>query len=376
MELLESGCRSCEFWSGMLISVQQCVLITDSQGHVLFANEAAGKTFGCSSSEIQGGHLSRFIIPEDIEHLLPNLLYIAQKGNTFNGEIMLARKDNSHFIAHLSLQPQVEPKSGETLLFFCIQDIHKQKEMERRLSRSYYPDLIKIAEGIAHEIRNPLVGIGGFAQRLIKVCGESADTHAYFEHMMKSLQKIEKLIQKVETFAKLPKPVMEKVKLREVVEKAVGACSLRLEERTISLSLEVEDVQLCIDSDQIARAISIFIENALDAISLEGGIHLGVAVKGDWAVISVKDNGKGISEEELPYVFNPFFSTKSDGAGIDLAIVKRIAESHGGTVEVSSVLHEGATFSLKLPIEKRRTIRSFRLEDQGEHAIGQAPFGD
>ncbi|MHC1725713.1 MAG: nitrogen regulation protein NR(II) [Syntrophobacteraceae bacterium] len=376
MELLESGCRSCEFWSGMLISVQQCVLITDSEGRVLFANKAAGKTFGCSLSEMQGLHLSQFITPEDIEHLFPNLLYIAQKGNTFRGEIMLTRKDESRFIAHLSLQPHVEPKSGETLFFLCIEDIQKQKEMERRFTRSYYPDLIKIAEGIAHEIRNPLVGIGGFGQRLFKVCSNDPDTHTYFEHMMRNVKKIENLIQKVEFFAKLPKPMMEKTVLSDVVGNVVEGCRAKLEARTITVSLEVENVELCIDRDLIARALSIFIENAMDAISAGGNIKVGAAVDEDQAIIFVLDNGKGISEEDLPYIFNPFFSTKSDGAGIDLAIVKRIAESHGGTVDVKSALHEGTTFFLKLPIEKRRTIRSYRLEEQKTGGMTQTPFGD
>ncbi|MBW2168958.1 MAG: hypothetical protein JRG69_06820, partial [Deltaproteobacteria bacterium] len=73
------------------------------------------------------------------------------------------------------------------------------------------------------------------------------------------------------------------------------------------------------------------------------------------------DAGSGISPENLPFIFNPFFSTKADRAGIDLPVVKRIMESHGGQIEVSSKPEEGTTFVLQFPLERRRSIRISRL---------------
>ena len=77
----------------------------------------------------------------------------------------------------------------------------------------------------------------------------------------------------------------------------------------------------------------------------------------------MRDTGSGISPGDLPYIFNPFFSTKINGAGIDLAVVKRIMDSHGGQVEVASKQGEGTTFLLLFPLERRRLTRISRLEE-------------
>jgi PAS domain S-box-containing protein len=363
MHTPESCYRSCKFWSGILSSINKAILITGINGEIMTANQAAANILGVP--DLQGKNFSEFVTSEDLACFFPNLMYLSRKGRSFEGEIMLMRMDASRFIAHLVMQPHIDPQSQENVLFFCIGDIHNQKQIEQTLARDYYQDLIKVADGIAHEIRNPLVGIGGFANRLYKACSSDTNSRLYFDYLMNDLRKIENLVRKVEFFAKLPKPVFAETDLGELLAGVLQTYRQRLNERKINISFDVDDVSLCIDKELIERAISIFIENALDAVPDGGSVGIGTdAVNEERVAVRISDNGKGIDPGDLPYIFNPFFSTRPDGVGMDLAIVKRIAESHGGTVEVTSKKGEGTSFSLLLPVEKRRSIRAHLLEEK------------
>ena len=99
----------------------------------------------------------------------------------------------------------------------------------------------------------------------------------------------------------------------------------------------------------------------MDALNGDGGIRIEDSVNDNICEIEFSDTGPGISPEDLPFIFNPFFSTKADGAGIDLSIVKRIVESHGGNIRVQSEEGRGAIFVLRFPLERRRAIRISRV---------------
>ncbi|MCE5332963.1 MAG: PAS domain S-box protein [Desulfobacteraceae bacterium] len=361
--LQRDDCQTCTFWSGILGAIKQAILIADNEGRILFGNQAAAETLRCSLSDLLDRLFQNFITPEDLDIFFPNLLYLARNSRSFDGEIMLVRADSCRFIASLTMMPHREAQSRQNYLFLSFQDIHDRKQVEQTFARGHYPDLVKIADGIAHEIRNPLVGIGGFAQRLFKECKESSENRAYFDHMMKNIKKIEKLIQKVEFFAQLPKPSMGHSNLKDVLLRVAESYLPRMEQRKIDFLIDLGDIRLCMDPDLVARATAIFLENAVDAVPEGGRIAIRTQTEEGWAAIRIQDNGKGISPEDLPFIFNPFFSTKPEGAGIDLAIVKRIAESHQGKVEVTSTPGRETIFSLLIPVEKRRFVRMYRLED-------------
>ncbi|MBW1896557.1 MAG: hypothetical protein JRI47_05825 [Deltaproteobacteria bacterium] len=105
------------------------------------------------------------------------------------------------------------------------------------------------------------------------------------------------------------------------------------------------------------------IENALFALSPKGSLLISSRSEDAQCKVDVSDTGSGIAPENLAYIFKPFFSTKSDGTGLDLAVLKRIVEVHGGKVEVQSKLDEGTTFSLVFPLERRRRIRVGLLQE-------------
>jgi signal transduction histidine kinase len=134
--------------------------------------------------------------------------------------------------------------------------------------------------------------------------------------------------------------------------------------------MNLEDAVLSLDKELILRVFTILLGNSLDAMAEGGKIHLHGETTESHYIIHVTDTGVGISPKDLPFIFNPFFSTKPDGAGIDLAVVKRVVESHGGHVGVESKYRKGTTFILQFTLDRRRPIRVSRFEDKERSDLG------
>ncbi len=344
----------------ILTWIQQVVLVTDTNGIIIFANDYVEKVFGFSPDEIKGQNLSVIFMSEDLEYMYPNLLYIARKKGSFEGELMLVRKNGASFFAFMAFTPF--SRMERSLIAISIQDIDRRRQLENSFSGECFDELMKIAKGIAHEIRNPLSSIGGFVDRLYRSCRINDKHDKYHDHILYNLKKIEGLIKNVEFFVKLPKPCFHKKQMNELIGKAVEPYRHQLAEKKIELQMEINDTVLSIDPDLFLRTVSILIENSIDAIKERGSIGIQGKARDDHYLIDITDTGSGISDDDLPYIFNPFFSTKPDGAGIDLSVVKRIMNSHGGSVDVKSTMDKGTSFILSFPFERRRPIRVASLE--------------
>jgi signal transduction histidine kinase len=249
------------------------------------------------------------------------------------------------------------PEQGDTAVVMMIRNIDRTKQLEKTLMETPYQDLIKLTDGIAHELRNPMVAIGGSVNRLHKLCQGGVDQARYFERIFTNLNRIEGIIKKVEFFAHLPKPFIQKRPLKELIEQAIKPYLPQIRNQGIDVETRLDDVLLHVDRDLFVTAISILIENALSALAPKGHLVITSTVQDNRCRVDVSDDGSGILAENLSYIFKPFFSTKSDGTGLDLAVLKRIVESHGGDVDVKSKPGEGATFSLRFPLERRRPFR-------------------
>jgi len=343
--------------------MREAIIVADLEGKILFTSPTVEKMTGFTSDELKNEALSTIFTPEDLTYLYPNLLHLARTNKSFKGEIMLMRQNEVHFFAFVTFQPFFDPEHNKSRIIVFIQDIHDKKRLQNVLEITCFEDLVKIANGVAHELRNPLVGIGGFVRRLYETCDITGDQRKYYDHTIRNLKKIENLVKKVEFLSRLPVPKFTKESIRGLIEKATKPYLQQFEDRKIKLTINLKEVFFPLASDLIVKAFSILIENALDALSDGQRIWIQGDTENNVCKILVSDTGAGISPDDLPFVFHPFFSTKADGAGIDLTIVKRIMHSHGGNIDVNSKRGEGTTFVLLFPLERRRSIRICNLQD-------------
>jgi PAS domain S-box-containing protein len=363
MELPEIWNHPSRLLEELLSSMREAFIVADLEGQILFTSPSVERMTGFTSDELKNEALSAIFTSEDLTYLYPNLLHLARANKSFKGEIILMRKNKVRFFAFVTFRPFFDPGHSKSRIFVCIQDIHNEKRIQKVLEITCFEDLVRIANGVAHELRNPLVGIGGFLKRLYEMCDISGDQRKYYDHTISNLKRIENLVKKVEFLSRLPVPKLRKESIRGLIEKATRPYLQQFEDRKIELTINLEEAFFPLASDLLVRAFSILIENALDVLSDGQRILIHGDTENNNCTILVSDTGPGISPDDLPFVFDPFFSTKADGAGIDLAIVKRIMNSHGGSIEVNSKRGEGTTFVLLFPLERRRSIRISHLQD-------------
>ena len=251
-------------------AINQAVLLLDVNGEIIYSSSAVLKVFGYSPEHMIGESLALVFTKEDMQHLYPNLLFLARKGQTFEGEIMLKRKNEVNFFAYIILKPCFDPNLNKTIIAACVQDIDRQKQFERIIRETRFEDLVKVANGVAHELRNPLVGIGGFAKRLLASCQANEAQKKYYDFIMNNVTKIEKIVKKINALVTMPKPVYAEESLEDLIGMAIESYREIMRRKNIDLVLMTEPMRIRLDRDMISNAISILIENAIDAISEPG----------------------------------------------------------------------------------------------------------
>jgi signal transduction histidine kinase len=215
----------------------------------------------------------------------------------------------------------------------------------------------EMAAGIAHEIRNPLVIVGGYARRLAARLSEKApEEKAPLEIIVHEVTRLEKILQEILAFSRDALPTWSRWDLRDLMEETLGLFATEFAESRITLERRFGEGTLVLEADrtQIKQALINLLNNAAQAIGREGTITLTLARRDaprPEAVLTIRDTGGGIPAEALSRIFNPFFTTKAGGTGLGLAITHRIiVDHHGGSIEVHNEAGVGAAFTVSLPL--------------------------
>jgi signal transduction histidine kinase len=218
----------------------------------------------------------------------------------------------------------------------------------------------ELAAGLAHEVKNPLAGIKVSIEVLKSELNLEQEDKEIFLRIINEINRIESLLKNMLNYARPSKPKPESVNLHEILDNIIkiSEYSLKSPGDSPRLTKDIDFIKdfssdlpkIYADPGQLQQVFLNLILNSIDAISEEGTITLKTALTSDESVqIQISDNGKGINAEVLSSIFNPFFTTKSKGNGLGLAICKRLIEQHNGTIEVFSNPEAGTTFIITLP---------------------------
>lgn len=207
----------------------------------------------------------------------------------------------------------------------------------------------KMASYFVHEIKNPLVTIGGFA-RHIKDTEDLSIIKRDAGIIFREIQKLEQILGKISGFTFLSPSKIEKVKISEIIREVTEFFELEMMRKSIEISVNVpENLRVTAEKVQLTEIFFNLVSNAIESMN-KGIISVKADIAPPFAVITVKDTGKGIPEKDVPKITEPFFSTKTEGFGFGLYIVKNILENNGGALEISSAEGEGTEVKVKLPI--------------------------
>ena len=239
---------------------------------------------------------------------------------------------------------QLEHNRGE------IEDLHR-REMGRA---EHLATLGELAAGLAHEIRNPLAGIAGVVDVMGKELPAESTSRAVLGDVQNEILHIQNILNDLLSYARPRPPTFHPADLNVTIEQAVLLARQQVRTRPVKV-LFVPNPSLppvAHDPALIQQVVLNLVLNGIQAIPREGIVDVAIAFENDRALISVKDNGKGISPDALPKIFRPFFTTRKEGTGLGLSLANGIVQSHGGKIEASSILGQGTQFRIHLPIDR------------------------
>jgi signal transduction histidine kinase len=221
--------------------------------------------------------------------------------------------------------------------------------------------LTLLAAGVAHELGNPLNSLHLHLQIMAKeIAGLSGDpAERVSDSIRVCQQEVRRLDGLITQFLRAIRPQPLSKTLEDpaaVLEEALLPLEVELKDRGILLEKKVNPVvrQVPMDREQMKQAIYNVVRNAMQAAGEHGLIGIQIQQEGDFWVFECRDNGPGISPENLPHLGTPFFTTRSGGTGLGLMIVQRIAREHGGSVQITSREGKGAVVRLQIPMHEKR----------------------
>jgi len=243
-----------------------------------------------------------------------------------------------------------------SMLYTRIEDAHLSLKdaRERLLHGERLAAIGEVATNLAHELKNPLVTIGGFAGRLLKSFSSETREHHYADTIVSEVSRLEKMLAEVLAFSRKPTICFSNCDLSEITGDCLANCATAFEDHAITTTCINADRRWPVSGDahQLKQVIMNLILNSCDAMP-DGG-HLTLTFGNNspdnkTVFLTVEDTGGGIPAEMQSQIFNPFFTTKHHGTGLGLAIANRIILNHFGSIEVLNT-EKGAAFTIALPL--------------------------
>ena len=345
------------FIEAVLSGVSAGVVGLDANGRVTLANRSALEALEVEESEFHGASLTE---------MFPELLPVFQEARERVRGPTLAQVQLTRGGQPRTFNIQVTQERDEGRIDGFVVTMDDITDLVGAQRRSAWAD---VARRIAHEIKNPLTPIQLSAERLRRRFGAhvEGDDRKVFdqctETIVRQVGDIRRMVDEFSAFARMPKPMMEKRDLREVVREAVFLQEVGSPGIRFKLDVPDEPVTAMIDHRLVTQALTNIVKNATEAIEAAtrldrepGLIRVSIARQDGHAVVDVEDNGKGLPHQDREKLLEPYMTTRAKGTGLGLAIVRKIMEEHGGAIallDARSVSDgdTGALVRLSFPLE-------------------------
>ena len=322
----------------------------DKDGIINFVTRGIKK----SQTDLKGRHFLEFVDAENADFVLSKWEE-AKQGIYKPYELETTAKDGRKVNLLITSTPVI----GTDHYILVQRDITEFKTLEKKLYDSQkLAALGQLSAGIAHEIRNPLSSIKMSLQILEKRINPEGNDLKRFKIAQKEVEHLEELVNNVLVFAKPVEPKTAPADLSKILDQAIALAEKGIHEKQIDIKLETEDVPMVnVDSGMITDAFLNIIRNAVEALEQNGYIRIyarSIGSQPPSVLVVVEDNGCGIDDEDMPHLFNPFFTKKKYGTGLGLSQVLKIVELHHGKLEIISEKGKGTKVCVTLPCNERR----------------------
>ncbi len=220
-----------------------------------------------------------------------------------------------------------------------------------------------LVNGVAHEIRNPVMVIGGFASRLKNSYSHDPEVSRYTEIILGETARLERLVKQVHRLAEVQTADLTPGNILPLIEKILKSFEPQAEKQNIVFQLSAEEniPDINMDESQLVTAFSNIFENALESMTKGGQLTISLKIEENHLLIDIADTGAGIEDDEIEFIYDPFVTSKTTGVGLGLTMVHQIIINHGGEIMIKSRKNEGTrikiTMQLLIPEQVRKTGR-------------------
>jgi two-component system sensor histidine kinase HydH len=342
-----------DYTAQVVANMANGLLSIDLRGKVLSFNRLALEMLGLEESKIEGKNLREVIDfgASGIEDTLTKCIPVLDR------EIQLRSGSGKLVPLGLSGTPILTEDGVCRGAVIILRDLREIKRLEEQVRRSEKLAAVgKLAAGVAHEIRNPLSSIRGFAQFLRHALSENPKEQEYAEVMVKEVDRINKVVTDLLTFSSPMRAEPAPTDIGELLDHTIRLVEEDAKGSGVEINSEASQdltaVQL--DANQMTQALLNLLLNAIQMSESGGKISVGAAMDGNSLRVWVEDGGPGISTENMDKIFDPFFTTRDKGTGLGLAIVHSIVENHHGEIKVESPAPgktKGSRFIMSIPLE-------------------------
>ncbi|MFJ5672847.1 ATP-binding protein [Bacillus safensis] len=339
-------------------NLQEIVFETDEKGHIIFLNQAWKQMTGYDIDECLGTMYNQYFDQEErvIQHLSSVIKEHKDSGRI---ELQLLHKEGKKVWGDVHYKLYFDEEHQFTGGIGTVADITKQKLAKLELEKSNQQVQMQaqklavagqIAAGIAHEVRNPLTSVNGFLQLMKTQYPERTD---YFDIIFSEIKRIDFVLSELLVLAKPQSVHFQEVQLHGLLEQVITLLKTNAVLSNIDLKqpFKKQDAgAILADANQMKQLFINLIKNAIEAMPEGGSIYISTEkVMNEWK-ITIQDEGKGMSEEDIQKIYDPFFSTKTEGTGLGLTICATILKDHHGRMDVVSELGKGTAFHIYLPV--------------------------
>ncbi|WP_043645704.1 ATP-binding protein [Fundidesulfovibrio putealis] len=341
------------FASEVVTSLPVGLLTSDTDGKIKLANAAASAMLGIERGNLLGMPL-RGLGSLEWE---PIIAALAGDEAVLEREVELAASRGRKAPVSLSASRIVNEEGLFLGHLFILRDLGEVRRLQEQVRRNErLTALGNLAAGVAHEIRNPLSSIKGFATYLAsKIKGEGPDKDAA-KMMIQEVDRLNRVVSELLEFARPGEMKLKVEDINQVIERTLRLASSDASAKGIATRFSRNDslTQIPIDSERLTQALLNLFLNAVQAMDPGGVLEVSTSIESASGRVSVRiaDTGKGMAPEVLSDIFNPYFTSKPSGTGLGLAIVHRIVEGHGGEIKVESQPGKGTVFTILLPLAR------------------------
>ncbi len=373
-----------EFLEQVLDQISFGILVVGQGRRIAYLNANAAALLSVAAPEALHRPLGEILGEETADTILRAGRETVAGGE--RPEFELPTAEGKPKLVGFSVQEFTDKRSQEQGYIISLKDITSNKEIQEEMRRvDRLASLGVLVSGIAHEIRNPLAGIKAMVQTFQDELAEDDPKNEYVERIIRLVNRLDKLLRTLFSYAKPSKPNRQYCSIETILTDVVSLVRQKLRQNNIKLAerLHPELPKVFIDPSQIQQVLVNLLLNSIEAIDKGGEISISIypfdpaTVNGgrnrlsrlasgngeQYVEIKIRDNGCGISPENLKHIFNPFFTTKPFGTGLGLSIVYQIIKENAGQIYYESKEGEGTTCYLYLPAQR---ISQLQMQEAGE----------